>query len=372
LPRSDEYSRLAASLARSALEWSAVGADVARGILSGEAFLPRQLLLNGVGMAAASAAALSGLLPGSNRSRWLDLSNKLAAYRWFASADRFLGDRRDKAGLARAVERVRELDPYAAVWAMEGVGYHHALRGGEPGGKELAPHVRLPLHTGAGLARAEASLESKAQFAMDRVLSDFWEECGSGARDGCNEVLFEALGLVSATLYPNRVSELARHPSAITEEQSALFWHGVGRGLYFSPISFLPLAEARQRVFTRALDWPTTDTGRQNAIAGLAWAVTLVNVRDPEAVFCWLVENADEIQSNHAFRNGATSALIVWLSVAPQDQYVEALGSYRPAHADQAFAELWQDTVVRACRDARPLTSGELAARVFRVRPLQI
>jgi hypothetical protein len=356
---------------------SAVGVDVARGICSGEAFLPRQLFLNGVGIAAASTLGLSVLLPESmNRSGWLDLANKLSAYRLFASADRLLGDSPDAEGLAGAVERVRGLDRYASVWSAEGIGYYYALRGGQLGRWQTPRHVRVPLHTGAGLARAGAALRSSPELSTGQILADFWEECGTAARDGYHEVLFEAIGLVAATLYPNVVSEMARHKVACSEEQRALFWHGVGRGLYFSPIGFSPLAEARKRAFALALSWPASDIGQQNAVAGLAWAVTLINVRDPEVLLCWLKEHADEIRRNDAFRNGVTSALIVWLSASPEDPFVEALRRFQPKDADSNFARLWQDTVGRACSDARRLydadLSGDLAARVFRVRPPQI
>jgi hypothetical protein len=233
----------------------------------------------------------------------------------------------------------------------------------------MAPHVRLPLHTGAGLALAEKALRSGATLAA------FWRGCGLAARDGYREPLFEAAGLMAATLYPSLIPELARDAAGIGEEQSGLFWHGVGRGLYFSPVGFIPLPGARDLAFRRASNGPANETGRENAMAGLAWAVALVNVRDPETMLLWIAEHAEEIARDQAFRNGVTSALIVWLAACPQDLCVEALEGFRPGPLNPSLAKLWNDTIVQACRDARRLheadRSGNLAAGVFRVRSLQ-
>jgi hypothetical protein len=366
------------SVPRWAFELSAVGADVARSILSGQFFFPRTLFLNGVGLAAASTQGLGALMPESmNRTAWLEVANKLSAYRMFASADRLMDPSDRAVALRSALPLVQGLNSYSAVWAMEGVGYYYALAGGQLTATdvcELPRYTRIPLHTGAGLALAESALRSMAQRAAGHMLGDFWKCCRTAAIAGYEEVLFEALGLVAATLYPSLVAELSNCLTMISEEQSDLFWHGIGRGLYFSPAAFMPLAEARNRAYKQSQCWPATDNGRRNALAGLAWAMTLVNIRDPEVVYCWLRDHADECRKNDAVRNGMTSALVVWLSADPEDRYVDALARFQPADNDPRFAELWDVTVRRACRDARQLvtslSSDDLAAQVFRVRPL--
>jgi hypothetical protein len=366
------------SVARWALELSAVGADVARSILSGQFLFPRNLFLNGMGLAAASTQGLGMFMPESmNRNGWLEVANKLKAYRMFASADSLMDQSKSPAALRSALQLVQRLDSYSAVWAMEGVGYYYALRDGQLTATEVRQslrHTRIPLHTGAGLAWAEAALRSRAQSGVGRVLGDLWERCRTGAIEGYEEVLFEALGLVAATLYPNLVVELSNYLEKTDEAQSDLFWHGVGRGLYFSPAGFIPLAEAQNRAYKQSQCWPATDSGRRNAIAGLTWAMTLVNIRDPEVVHCWLRDQVDESRQSDAVRNGMTSALVVWLSADPQDRYVDALGRFEPAGSHARLAELWGGTVRRACWDARQLVTGlssdDLAAQVFRVRPL--
>jgi hypothetical protein len=352
---------------RWALELSAVGADIARSIGSAEIFSPRNIFVNGLGMAAASAQGLSAVLPESwNRNGCREVANKLSSYWKFASVGSLLAQAPESSALGRALERVFELDSYAAVWAMEGIGYYYAQRGGSLTTAEIQgfpQRVRIPLHTGAGLAWAEAALRSTHELGVGRMADDFWERCR--AYDSYREPLFEALGLVAAALYPNLLGGLGHHLAEIGAERYELFWHGVGRGLYFSPIGFLPFREARDRAYSLSQSLPSTDAGRRNAIAGVAWALTLVNIRDPEVFESNLKEQAIEISRDDAFRNGMTSAMLVWLAASPKDHYLE--------HLSWFFNELGEGTVSRACRDALRLQSadsGDLAAQLFRVRPL--
>ena len=180
---------------------------------------------------------------------------------------------------------------------------------------------------------------------------------------------------MAATLYPNRVLDLAHHLEGTSEEQSGLFWHGVGRGLYFLPDAFIPWrSKAQARASTLAERWPVSDTGRVNALAGIARAMTLVNIRDPQVVRRRLREQASDSTRHGTFRNGMTSALIVWLSTNPEDSFVDALDRFQPSAGEPVSVELWDGIVRRACRDARRF-AGEpvrdnLAAKVFRLRPL--
>jgi hypothetical protein len=362
-------------LPRWALEVSAVGADLARSIGSGEFFSPRNILMNGVGMAVASVQGLSAALPESwNRNGWREFANKLSAYRMFAAAGACVAQPRESSVLGQALERVCELDPYAAVWATEGVGYYYAIRGGRLRLAELQAlpqRVRIPLHTGAGLAWAEAALRSAPEIGIRRMADEFWERCC--AHDSYRELLFEAIGLVAAALYPNLLGVLGHHLADIGDERYELFWHGVGRGLYFLPVGFLPFREARNRAYSLSQSVPSSDAGRRNAIAGVAWALTLVNIRDPEVLEIHLMEHTNAIVQNDAFRNGMTSAMLVWLTASPKDTRVEEISRFQRGDGGRFFPELWESTVRRACWDAlrlRGANSGDLPAHFFRVRPL--
>jgi hypothetical protein len=374
--RSDDISRQpAGSLSLVPSPGRGRGARWVRNIVSGEARLPRIVFLNGVGLAAASAQTLSELLPESmKRSEWRELANKLTAYRIFASAGGLGGSARS---LATAMEGIRKLDRYTAVFTMEGASYHYALRGGRlrtPDVYQLPVATRIPMHTGAGLAWAEDALRSTSRSGVGQMAADFWERCRREAMDGYEETAFEALGLVAVTLYPHLVSDVDHHLAQSDEIQNGLFWHGVGRGLYFLPGGLIPRRKTVERTYGLCQCWPVSDTGTANALAGLAWAMTLVNLRDPEVVQRGLAEQPGEVRSHDTFLNGMTSALIVWLSANPEDPFVDALGCFQPADDDPASVELWDGIVRRACRDARQFQGtqiqADLATKVFRLRPL--
>jgi hypothetical protein len=360
------------SFTRWALELSAIGADFARGVVSGEAFFPRQMLLNSMGIAAVSAESFGALWPGAtDRTAWMELANKLRAYRLFASAEAL-----DTESLTEAMLRVRSLGPYSSVWAMEGIGYCYAQRGERlPVGdrQELPRHALIPLHSGAGLRLAETALRGVRRSDVAAMSTEFRQRCRQLAQTGFLEVVFEALGLIAITLYPHLVDEIDCELSGSEDELAALFWHGVGRGLYFSPTCLIPFTGIRRRAVDICNTAPSTTMGRENALAGLAWTMTLVNIREPEVIAAWLRQHAEEIGRSDAFVNGVTSALIVWLSAAPEDRYVDLLGQFRPPVHDPA-ENLWGGIVGRACRNARRLHNGPAAwnvpAKVFRARPL--
>jgi hypothetical protein len=373
-PQSADASAHGLSLMRYLSAMSCTGAGFARDLLSGQALQPRNLLRSAARVAGTSAAWLGGVLPA-----WREMSNKLAAWELFAYPDAFWrGVVPEAAALPEAVRCVSELDCYSGVWAMEGVAHSYAetalSHGGghcrnlltAPGIQALPPHVRVPLHTGAGLALAEVALRSARQSELHSVLNKFWHSCVENAQDGYAPIAFEALGLVAVTLYPHLLAAIERQlPEALT----AYFWHGAGRGLYFSGFSFLPCAAPRRRAIEISRRAPGSEVGRRNALAGFAWAMTLVNIRNPEVLENCLRDHAGEIQRDGAFSAGVASALVVWQHAAPDDPFLDLLDRFRPG--DPALAPLWDNLIKRPCADARQfftaLRSEDLPAAVFRV-----
>jgi hypothetical protein len=105
---------------------------------------------------------------------------------------------------------------------------------------------------------------------------------------------------------------------ALDSRWRALFWHGVGRGLYFTPANFLPASGAHGRMLKNAAAESNVPSDRHNVLAGLIWAVTLVNLRHPAAVQS--VATICRRQSWHEeFTNGLISALMAWRHMAPAD-----------------------------------------------------
>lgn len=94
---------------------------------------------------------------------------------------------------------------------------------------------------------------------------------------------------------------------------------------------------------------PAHQLGRQNAIAGLAWALTLVNIRHPEVLAAFLQHHGTEVAKDDAFANGVCSAMVVWREVSPGDPYLDALQTYVPENAKSFLLELWNRCVTQSC-----------------------
>src|ERR1700688_3514746 len=343
-----------------------------------------------------AAGVMAGVLPDEAQTEWRELENKLHAFEWFSCAGPRLGlEPAGQAPLARRAARAAALpDAYTGLWAMEGLGYAGAraaaagdqpprellsgrrvgLRstGSGPGGDRLAglpARAAVPLSTGAALAAAERllaeveqggsgegeTIEQRAAGAAadgpdpERVRR-WLRRCGDAAGTGYPELAAEALGLVSRTLHPRHLPRLAELLAAADPALAEYLWHGAGRGLYFAPMHLLPWSGGCRRASARARSEPPHEAGRRNATAGLAWAVTLVNVRSPEGAEACLAGCGEEADAELAVANGASSALLVWRQWAGADRLLERSLAHRPAAADRALR--WRRRVLEPCRAA--------------------
>jgi hypothetical protein len=333
------------------LELSGTALNLARGLFSGESYDPRQIALHAARATAAFADVVAGTLPRANQARWLELSNKLTAYRIFAASDGVLA----QGALGAVLGSVGGLDPYRRLWLTEGIGWYWADRHRGDDGPFFdgaSRHALIPLHTGTGLALAQAALHGVQKENIEAALAAFWDRCDLVSVPGYRDAAVEALGLVTINLYPDLIPEIDR--AWRRREDYALFWHGAGRGAYFSPLTFVPLSGSRRRVFGSLFRMPSTDEGRENVLAGFAWATTLVNVQHPEVLDCCREDLGSELASSAALRNGAAAALAVW----------------RESSSDEIILRRWSG--LPEARDA--IRIGDAAARsgawgdVFRAR----
>jgi hypothetical protein len=149
------------------------------------------------------------------------------------------------------------------------------------------------------------------------------------------------------------------------------FWHGVGRSLYFLPLYFVPgllspwLAVEREAPHELAF---------LNMTAGLAWATTIVNVRQPEIMENFLRTQSERAARTPAFVNGLMSTLIMGIDITPGDTYITRFLDYRPDPSDPRVAELWDRLVRRPGEEAvynvhPALQRSERLGEVFQYHP---
>jgi hypothetical protein len=301
-----------------------------------------------------SAGIAGAVLPGDAGLEWRELANKLEAFEGFQRAGR-VGALLERPGLGT----------YGSLWAAEGLGFAHARNGWAAGPRGRSAIPLIPLQTGAALAFAGRLLDH--QEGLERWLA-LWEE---QARPGFRDLAVEALGLVARNLYPQRLDRLAADLRALDPGLDEPFWHGVGRGLYFAPTHAMPWSGAFARALEKAWREPPHEPGRLNAVAGLAWAFTLVNLRHPEILDDGLERSGAWIGSAEAFANGVASAVLIWYGAVGQEGHLDAFLAYRPVSGHREAR--WHELVLSPCREALRRTGPHLQedatlAGLFRFR----
>lgn len=297
---------------------------------------------------------------------WIELRNKLEAFTLFEHVDMELSlpvfTDQSLAALARQAET---LGPYFSVWATEGIGHYYAdshlssnksvsslLQPAKDNG--LSASAMVPLHAGIGLALAEsvlAKIDGKTADQVSDQLRDFVSLCRSTVHPEYLEIIYEALGLATRNLYPHLLSMMQTCLSALSEELPEYFWHGVGRALYFSP-STLFSRDAPGKGFDMCMTEPTNDLARRNAVAGFAWALTLVNIRQPKIIAEFLRRHGSTMVEQEAFVNGVRSALIIWTKSSSNAHDLNRLKNYQGDKTTPDLSHVWNSYIGEACRDA--------------------
>jgi hypothetical protein len=244
------------------------------------------------------------------------------------------------------------------VWATEGIGYELLERrsrvGQSPRGLLCEPDDSVPvgswttLHTGMGMALADQELErlhpGPGPLARRQALVEYVELCSEAARPGYAELAFEPLGLVTRILHPALVPAISQELAEMDGPWSDLFWHGVGRGLYFLPAHLPPARSAPWAGLGACLEEPPAERGRNNAAAGFSWAVTLVNLRHPCVVEAFLAHHAELDRPGDPVAQGVASALLLWHEASGGSKELRSFVRHTPASQRRA---VWQ-RVVRA------------------------
>jgi hypothetical protein len=185
---------------------------------------------------------------------------------------------------------------------------------------------------------------------ISQTIERFVDTCRANCKPGWEDACIEHLGLVVRCLYPHLLNSVSAAMEALGPSLRALFWHGVGRSLYFVPTNFLPIPGAHERMLKRAAAEASRIDDRRQVLSGLIWAVTLVNLPQP-AVIRSLLPICSGLKIRAEFTNGLISALLVWSHMAPGDRrYVT--NYTRPLPANSREAVLWKSWIEMPAREA--------------------
>ena len=247
---------------------------------------------------------------------------------------------------------------YPALWLVEGLGERYAearlsadadLTGlftrGE--GTTLPGKTLLMMHAGAGIAFAKHEIAALTPWSGDAdvraALTRFVDLVRRNSLPGYEGAALESLGLVTRTWYPQLVNLVTGHLLAVDVNAVEFFWHGAGRAMYFSPMYMLPGLSA----WEAADQEPPDDTARLNARAGVAWAFTIVNVRQPGIAEQFLRHKAGRVRNNGAYTNGVHSALIMAGEMVPGHQYVKEFCRFAPDASEASLVRAWEKHIGR-------------------------
>jgi hypothetical protein len=130
----------------------------------------------------------------------------------------------------------------------------------------------------------------------------------------------------------------------IAPQLAGFFWHGVGRGFYFSREHFLPVLSSASSSVEEEVH---NCADRKSAMAGLAWAVTVVNMRQPAIMENILRRQTGQLSLADAFTNGVISSIIMRQDTTPGQPFTSAFCQYRPE--DQRVRVLWERLISLPC-----------------------
>ena len=259
--------------------------------------------------------------------------------------------------LGEIVAKGYALGSFQALWAVEGIGHdlvesrHHRgesltelLTSADVG--DLPEDSLTMLHAGMGLGLAEIALKDlrpdSTDDQIDAALQRFYKGCTSASRPAYLGCALESLGLVTRHFYGHSmVLALDRRLETIDASLRGFFWHGVGRALYFSPENMVPNLSSPWPAVAMCARLAPHDLARENMIAGVAWGITMVNLKQPVVLEGLLKKHGAGFGDTDAFANGVISALIMRKDTTPNEEHIASLLAYEPAPGDSRLEGLW-------------------------------
>jgi hypothetical protein len=267
--------------------------------------------------------------------------------------------------LGKAVKAAYALGQFPDLWAVEGLGHHYTMTffprwgKGQPvrgiltdGQASVLPDKSLTMmHAGLGLAFAEKLMDRITPYSpasdIRGVLQEFVTLVKDNARNGYEGAAYESLGLVTRFWHAQMVNIVDQYMQEVEPEAVGYFWHGVGRALYFFPTYFVP---GLLSAWIPVQQEPPYELAKLNMIAGLTWATTVVDIRQPQIMESILKYQGDIVSKTSAFTNGVMSALIMGSDITPGDAYIKQFLEYKPS--DPQMAELWTRLIACPAKDA--------------------
>jgi hypothetical protein len=308
---------------------------------------------------------ISLFVPGRRAAvAWREAKNKAWIMELVNNIEKLLASQGTDRPLRELVDLCYRMGTFPALWAVEGLGNFWAekfRREGRPLKALLtdASLVDLPdgsmtmLHAGIGLCFAKRSLEGltaeSPQDQLRNALRKFIELVDGSSRPGYAGCAYESLGLVTLVLHtPEMARALDTILAGINPVVATYMWRGAGRALYFHPKNFIPGIKCPWRGIGMSREIAPHETARRNLRAGIAWATTVVNMRNPEIMETVLRYQGESDPEREEFVNGVQCSMIMRYDTSPDDPYIRSFIDHVPS-GDTGLAKLWERDIRKTC-----------------------
>ena len=273
--------------------------------------------------------------------------------------------------LLEVVRKAFAMDPYPALWVVEGLGHWYGntcfLRGEAPRGilteqriGEIPAASLTMLHAGIGMAFAQHWMQTVNHLSpmadIRHALAQVMVLCRENSTPGYEGAALESFGLIARngqfygeTRPDMMVHIVSRELEQIDPEGFEYFWHGVGRAHYFLPIHFVPGYGSIWHAVRMIQQVVPNNRAWHNAIAGLAWGVTMVNIRHPQIVANLLRYHGARLAADDSFANGVASSIMIRYDTTPNASFITSYCQYQPDPTDQRLVQHWYSQVQQPC-----------------------
>ena len=292
-----------------------------------------------------------------NKARIMTLVNGLASQ----------VDEKFSLTVEQMVEKCYALGDFPALWALEGLGKDiaewHMNRSENPSrimqDAQIDPKwdgAWLMLHAGQGMTFAKYyvdRMKTRSDQEIDHGVKRAVDLCRANSRPGYFGAAMESLGLVSRFMgdmkYCHKVNAVLQ---SYAPDCRGFFWRGAGRAIYFHPVNFFPGLLTPCRAINMCRREATDPEALQNLIAGVSWAMTIVNMITPQLME-WAIANHDDYFSGFpGYFSGVISSCIMRYDTSPHLDTIQQFRYYKPDQRNPVLAGLWNSKITGSLNTA--------------------
>lgn len=269
--------------------------------------------------------------------------------------------------LLEAVRMAYAMDQYATLWAVEGIGHWYGdtffTRQEVPRGilrdayiLDVPEESFTMLNAGIGMSFAQHWIKMVNHLSdpanIRHVLGQITALCRDNATPGYEGAALESLGLITRNgqfyneTRPDQMVQLvSRELEYMDPEAFDYFWRGAGRAHYFLPIHFVPAYGSVWHAFRMIQQAVPNNRAWLNAIAGLAWGFSTVNIRHPQVVANFVKYHGAQVAADDGFANGVASTFMMRYDTTPTAPFIAPFYQYQPDPANPQHLQHWHDLV---------------------------